>query len=373
MRRQSVAGASRVMNTSQRFKFSFIFCIFLSLLTACGDNGYLLQSFKGHMDLMSKARPIEDILAENEAPNELCDQLEKVVVLREFAVKSLQLPDHGSYLDYADLGRPYAVWNVVAAPELSLEMLQWCFPIIGCVTYRGYFDEMSAIAVKDAFVRQGFDADVYGVEAYSTLSWFDDPVLNTFLKNDEIHLASLLFHELAHQVVYVPDDTTFNESFAKTVEIEGLRRWAHHAQSPTLMEEYERREHLSSQFRGFLFDIRQELHTVYSSPLDNTEKRKAKQEIVNRAYDEYAELKKSWGSYSGFDQWMDKGINNARLASIASYYDLVPAFQTLLKNVGHDLSAFYIEVKKLASQPEKIRAAHLQSLVPFQKVSFKNP
>ena len=231
----------------------------------------------------------------------------------------------------------------------------------------------AAHAVKDSLAEQGFDADVYGVEAYSTLSWFDDPVLNTFLKNDEIHLASLLFHELAHQVVYVPNDTAFNESFAKTVEIEGVRRWARHAQSETLMEEYERREILSSQFKRFLNDVRLELQAVYTSPLDNTEKRKAKQEIIHRAYEDYAELKKGWGGYSGFDHWMDKGINNARLASIASYYDLVPAFQTLLQNVGHDFSAFYTEVKKLASQPEDIRTAHLQSLTSLQKVSFKKP
>jgi len=316
------------------------------------------------MGLMSRAQPIDEILANKDESDIILNQLETVIRLRRFAVDSLHLPDNGSYHEYADLERPYAVWNLTAAPEFSLELKQWCFPVVGCVTYRGYFDENSARSMAEGLSAMGFDVDVYGVEAYSTLNWFDDPVLNTFLQNDELHLAALLFHEMAHQVVFVPDATTFNESFAKTVEIEGLRRWFISQESHELWQECLQREKLSEDFQEYLSDIRAELQNVYASDLKIEEKRLWKKQILDRGYQRYARLKEGWGGYSGYDLWMEKGLNNARLSSSAAYHDLVSAFQILMRSVDYDLPAFYAEVRKLGSLPKEARQAKLKSLSP---------
>jgi predicted aminopeptidase len=316
------------------------------------------------MELMSRAQPIDEILTRKDQPDIILSQLETVARLRRFAVDSLHLPDNGSYHEYADLERPYVVWNLTAASEFSLELEQWCFPVVGCVTYRGYFDENSARAMAEELSARGFDVDVYGVEAYSTLNWFDDPVLNTFLKNDEIHLAALLFHELAHQIVFVPDATTFNESFAKTVEIEGLRRWFLSQESHELWQECLRREKLSADFQTYLSSIRTELQTVYSSDLGLEEKRYAKNQIIADSYERYDRLKVAWGGYAGYDRWMEKGLNNARLSSAATLHELVSAFQVLMQSVDHDLPAFYAEVKKLGSLPKDARQVKLKSLSP---------
>ena len=352
------------MQTVSRATLLLLLTLCLVLLNACGESDYLLQSFKGHMELMSRAQPIDEILTRKDQPDIILSQLETVARLRRFAVDSLHLPDNGSYHEYADLERAYVVWNLTAAPEFSLELEQWCFPVVGCVTYRGYFDETSARAMAEELSARGFDVDVYGVEAYSTLNWFDDPVLNTFLKNDEIHLAALLFHELAHQVVFVPDATTFNESFAKTVEIEGLRRWFLSQESHELWQKCQRRERLSADFQTYLRSIRTELQTVYSSDLGLEEKRHAKNQIIVDGYERYDRLKVEWGGYAGYDRWMEKGLNNARLSSAATYHELVSAFQVLMQSVDHDLPAFYAEVKKLGSLPKDARQVKLKSLSP---------
>jgi predicted aminopeptidase len=352
------------MQIVSRVTLLLLLSVCLVLLNACGESDYLLQSFKGHMGLMSRAQPIDEILTSKDQPDIILSQLETVVRLRRFAVDSLHLPDNGSYHEYADLKRPYAVWNLTAAPEFSLELKQWCFPVVGCVTYRGYFDENSARGMAEELSARGFDVDVSGVEAYSTLNWFDDPVLNTFLQNDEIHLAALLFHELAHQVVFVPDATTFNESFAKTVEIEGLRRWFLSQESHELWQECLQREKLSADFHDYLNGIRTELQTVYTSGLGIEEKRLAKNQIISRGYESYARLKEEWGGYAGYDRWMEKGLNNARLSSTAAYHDLVSAFQALMQSVDYDLPAFYAEVRKLGSLPKETRQVKLKSLSP---------
>lgn len=352
------------MLITTRLPLPLLLAVCLLFLSACGESGYLLQSVKGHLGLMSRAQPIDDILADDDASAVVIRQLETVVKLREFAIASLHLPDNGSYHEYADLDRPYAVWNLTAAPEFSIAPSQWCFPVVGCVTYRGYFDQKSALIEAENLAANGFDVDVYGVEAYSTLNWFDDPVLNTFLRHDDIHLAALLFHEMAHQVVYVPNATTFNESFAKTVEIEGLRRWFQSHGSQDLWQECLQREKLSAEFRTFLNSIRQELQTVYLADLQDEQKRLAKKNIIRNSYERYARLKEEWGGYAGYDQWMNKGLNNARLSSVAVYHDLLPAFQALLQSVDYDLPTFYTEVRQLAELPQEIRQVKLQALSP---------
>lgn len=345
----------------RRLYYILPFALVLLLLSSCSEREYLLQSARGQWDVMSRARPIQDVLAQDDVTEDLREQLLKVVSLRKFAVESLNLPDSGSYKEYADLERPYAVWNLVVAPELSLELNRWCFPIAGCVTYRGYFDESTASAFSEEFSAQGFDVDVYGVQAYSTLNWFDDPVLNTFLVNDDLRLASLLFHEMAHQIVYVKNDTAFNESYAKTVELEGLRRWLQFSGSDDLWQQCLTRESHSKSFHGFLAGVRAELKQVYDSTLNDDQKRSAKQKVFQEAYVQYEHLKTGWGGYDGYDSWMKRGLNNARLSSMATYHDLVPAFQALLRHVGSDLDKFYIEVKDLSTLPGDERLAKLKS------------
>lgn len=359
------------MSFTRRSLFVISLLFIVALMAACNDGAYLLQCAKGQWSLMSRAKPIEDILAKETEPQNLRDQLSKVVSLREFAVSSLQLPDNGSYRKYSDIERPYAVWNVVVAPELSLDLNEWCFPIAGCVTYRGYFDEHEARTEADIFSVRGFDVDVYGVEAYSTLNWFDDPVLNTFLDNDDIRLAGLLFHELAHQVIYVQNDTEFNESFAKTVELEGLRRWFNKLGSHDLWLQCLQREERSADFHKLLAKVRSDLDNAYTAKQGNDQKRIAKEKILQQAFEDYENLKKSWNGYAGYDNWMKRGLNNARLSSMATYYDLVPAFQVLLLQAGNDLHRFYGEVKKLGALPEKERLAKLKSLSPSMRASLK--
>ncbi len=342
--------------------FSICFLLIILFLTSsCSDTAYLMQCVKGHFSIMSQAKPIEDILQKSSEQQSVRDQLVKVVSLRSFAVDSLHLPDNGSYHEYVDLNRPYAVWNLVVAPELSLQLNQWCFPVVGCVTYRGYFDKATAQTMANRFSLSGFDVDIYGVQAYSTLNWFDDPVLNTFLDQDESRLAALLFHEMAHQIVYVKNDTVFNESFAKTIEIVGLGRWFKQSGSDEDWNNYLLKEEQSTDFHQFLSKIRDDLHRVYDSSQNNQQKRLAKRDIFIRAFKNYEDLKARWNGYDGFDSWMNQGLNNARLSSMATYYDLVPAFQSLYNHVDNDLDRFYAEVSKLAALPAETRRSKLES------------
>ncbi len=355
---------------TRRFCYIVLVLATIALLASCSDGAYLLQCAKGHWSLMSRTESIDNLLTQDHQPQTLRDQLSKVVTLREFAVNSLHLPDNGSYHKYADLERPYAVWNMVVAPELSLELNEWCFPVAGCVTYRGYFDEQEARNLAQSFKHQGFDVDVYGVEAYSTLNWFDDPVLNTFLDNDDIRLAGLLFHEMSHQVIYVQNDTAFNEAFAKTVELEGLMRWFDGSGSEDLWHECLQRAKRSAEFQKFLVKVRADLQKVYASTQGNDQKRLAKEHILQTALDDYATLKLGWGGYDGYDAWIQRGLNNARLSSVATYYDLVPAFQRLLQQSGNDLEKFYAEVKQLGALPKSERLAKLKAMAPSMQASL---
>lgn len=333
--------------------------VVVCLLIACTDAGYYVQCARGHLDVMSRCRPIGDLLADPAIPENRRARLDKIQAARDFASVSLGLPDNGSYRKFADLERPYVVWNVVAAPEFSLQARQWCFPVAGCVRYRGYFDEAAARGEAVRLTGQGYETDVYGVQAYSTLNWFDDPVLNTFLDGPELHSVALVFHELAHQVVYVGDDSRFNEAFARTVELEGVRRWLGQSGTVEEWQQYRERAERSVQFQKLLQQLRERLAALYERSLSAEEMRSAKQAIHKEFTHEYADLKASWGGYAGYDPWLARGLNNARLAALATYYDLVPAFQGLLAAKGGDLPAFYRQVRELASLPTAERLARL--------------
>ena len=328
--------------------------------------GYYWQSVSGHLKLMEAARPVDDWLEDTNTPEALRERLRLAQRIRAFASRELHLPDNASYRRYADLRRKAAVYNVVAAPALSLQLQQWCFPVVGCVGYRGYFDEADARAFADSLPRD-LEVAVYPVPAYSTLGWTNwaggDPLLNTFIGYPEGELARLVFHELAHQVAFAAGDTAFNESFATAVERLGGERWL--AQStPHARTQYETFDARRRTFRALSGETRARLQTVYSNPAtSDAQKTEQKAEVMANFRSQYAALRERWGGYKGFDAWVARA-NNASFGAQAAYDDLVPAFEALFQREGQDFPRFYAAVKRLANTSPEARLAELQSLGP---------
>ena len=333
------------------------------LLSGCTAIGYYAQAVSGHLELMRLAVPIEERLRESGTPDPLRARLARVLAIREFASRDLALPDNGSYRSYADLGRPFAVWNVFAAPEFSVHPVESCFLFAGCVSYRGYYSEQAARQHAAALAEKGYDTYVGGVPAYSTLGWFDDPVLSTFIQFPETEVARILFHELAHQTVYVKDDTMFNESFASMVEEEGVRRWLDRDGSPVQRTAYLESRRRRSEFVAFMLKYRARLSDFYARPAPVEEKRAGKRRLFAELDDEYRALKTSWGGFAGYDRLFARGANNALLASTASYSELVPAFRELLAQKQGDLAAFYAAARDLGKLEKPERNARLSELV----------
>ena len=327
-------------------------------LSGCETLSYYAQAVGGQLELMHRAQPLADWISDPATPPALRRRLELAARVREFASRKLALPDNGSYRSYAELGRPYAVWNVFAAPEFSLHPVESCFPIAGCVAYRGFFmrEDAERFAAKER--AEGLDVFGYGVPAYSTLGWFDDPLLSTFIHYPEWELARLIFHELAHQVVYVKGDTTFNESFAVTVQDEGVHRWLESDGRGAELAAFREAEARKDEFTALIEDARGRLARLYAEPLAPGAMRAAKQGEFARLAQRYAALKARWGGYAGFDRLM-REPNNALLASISAYSQLVPGFRRELAAVHGDLGAFYARVKALARLPKAERDAAL--------------
>jgi predicted aminopeptidase len=334
-----------------------VLCV-LVLIGVSLDGCYLLESAQGQLALMSKRRPIARVVADPGTPADVRLQLEAVAQIREFASRNLHLPDNGSYRTYADVGRPYVVWNVVAAPEFSVDPKEGCYPIVGCVTYRGYFVERRARAYGDALKSKGFDVSVGGVAAYSTLGHFDDPILNTMIGWNDVELASIIFHELTHQMIYIANDADFNEALATTVEDEGVRRWLESLGRSGELARYELEEKRSLEVVALLTGTREELRVLYGSGIDPTRMRERKSAAFAALRESYARLVQGWGPHPPFESWFEKSeINNAYLASIATYYDCVPGFRRELAAVGGDLDAFYRRVRELAKLDQEKRDA----------------
>ncbi len=357
----------------KRLLTSIVALSVLGLLFACSDAGYYVQSITGHFDVMAKARPIDALVGDPQTAADERQKLIKVLDLRNFAVTELGLPDNGTYRQYADIGRPYVLWNVVAVPEFSLTPKQWCFPVAGCVSYRGYFDQAEAEGLGSRLESEGYDVNVYGVPAYSTLNWFDDPVLNTFFTASDTRLAGLLFHELAHQVVYLAGDSSFNEAFAQTVETEGVKRWLQSRGTGEELQSYVDDEAQRAVFQKYLREIRAGLAALYRRPMAEQEMREAKLDLFEKAKDRYIQLKQSGELDDSYDAWMKRGINNARLASIATYRDLVPGFQAMLEQNQGDFSRFYDEVARLSRRPEPQRYFQLKGRFQFEQHARKRP
>ncbi|MEW5708237.1 MAG: aminopeptidase [Pseudomonadota bacterium] len=331
-------------------------------LAGCSNVGYYAQSVSGHLEVMRRAQPIPQVLADPATPDPVKHRLERVLTIREFASRALGLPDNGSYRRYAALDRPYVVWNVFATPELSTQLIEWCFPVAGCVGYRGYYAREEAEAFAAGLEARGYDVLVRGVPAYSTLGWFDDPVLSTLLRYPETEIARLIFHELAHQVAYVRDDSVFNESFATAVEREGVRRWLEAQGTEALRAAEAAARGRREDFVRLVLEYRDRLEEVYGADLSREEKRARKGELLGALAKDYRQLKERWGGFSGYDRWFEGKLNNAHLASVAAYTQLVPAFEALLAREGGDLPRFYAAVKALARRDKAARLAALEAL-----------
>ena len=323
---------------------------------------YYWQGASGQLEILSRAKPIDEVInASSDAT--LKERLARVQAIRTFASRELGLPDNASYTRYSDLGRPFVVWNVFAAPELSLASKQWCFPVAGCVSYRGYFNEQDAKNEAARIAATGEDVWLAGVPAYSTLGYFDDPVLSTFIRWPDTEVARMVFHELAHQVVYVKDDTQFNESFAATVEEEGVRRWLATQGNPQLDAQYERSERLRVVFRDLITRTRAQLSDLYASDASDGEKRHRKAQAFADMRDGYEQAKAGDPGLAGYDRWFagvgGAGPNNASISSVALYTGQVPAFKAVLASEGHDLPRFYARVRTLSAMAKHERDGSL--------------
>jgi predicted aminopeptidase len=321
---------------------------------------YVMQAANGEWRVMRERKPIDKVVADPNTPASLRDTLKEVEAARDFASRELKLPDNRSYRTYADVHRPYVVWNVVAAPEFSVHPKQWCFPIAGCVAYRGYFAEKKARAFAADLARRGFDVTLDGVPAYSTLGKFADPVLSTMIRYGPDELAAIIFHELAHQLLYVKNDTQFNEAFAVTVENAGLERWLTANNHADRFQRYRKDSVMEREYVELFAHTRAQLAKLYASGEPPAEMREKKAQAFEELAAEIRALERRHGVQSTvYDEWIKEGLNNARLASEANYYDCVPGFERVLADVGNDLPRFYAAAKELAQLPMAERHAKL--------------
>jgi len=333
-------------------------------LTGCQTANYYKQAIQGQFQVLKNRQPMSELIADPQTPGALKEKFQFVLKLREFAETELKLPVNGHYQSYVDLHRPYVVWNVHAAPEFTLETKTWWYPIVGSLKYRGYFSEADARFYAEKLAAKQLDVYVDGVEAYSTLGWFKDPVLNTFIHHSQPQLAETIFHELAHQRVFIHGDTDFNEAFATTVGQEGVRRWLLASGDSTALESYHVALRRNEQFVQLVQATRRELESLYASATpgrptnmhsDMAHARQEKEMILEQMRSAYGQLKAQWGGFDGYDNWFAQSLNNAQLNTVATYYNLVPAFQRLLRQNDGDLGKFYRKVTALGKLPKAER------------------
>jgi predicted aminopeptidase len=369
---------------SRKRKLWITICLILVItgVSGCHTLSFYGQAVKGQYQLIANRQSIEKLVADPGTPSRLKSQLELIQKLRGFAEKELKLPVDGHYLKYVDVHRPFVVWNVEASPEFSMQQKTWWYPLVGSLEYRGYFSERRATNYAAALRLKGFDVFVGGVEAYSTLGWFKDPVLNTFIFNPEADLAETLFHELGHQRVFARSDTDFNEAFATTVGEEGARRWLRANGNTAVYTKYLNQLQRTRQFVHLTLNTRRQLETLYGDEqtedgklkatrkkleLNPEQLRQKKKQILEELQQNYVLLRKEWSGDNSYDAWFDRPINNAQLNSVAAYYDLVPGFEYLLDLNGGDLEKFYSAAERLSAMPKKERHSWLINLETAKK------
>ncbi len=344
-------------------KLSLVLLLSMLFIGGCSTVGYYYQSVHGHFSLMGDSRPIDEVMQEKEVDAGLKKRLELVLEARQFASAELELPKNHSYQSYAALDREAVVWSVVATPEFSVEPKQWCFPVVGCASYRGYFNKGQAEGYAGDLSKEGMDVTVVSNPAYSTLGWFDDPLPSTVIHWPEPYLVGLIFHELAHQQLYIAGDSAFNEAFAMTVEQVGVERWFRSRKDMQGLKQWRQRKQRREEFVRLLLDTRMRLQQLYATPISATDMRVHKRAELDRLKGEYLLLTERWNGYDGFDHWFETDLNNARLASVATYDRFVPSFLKLLDESQGDLKKFYTVCKRVGALSPDQRTAKLESLL----------
>ena len=322
-----------------------------TMLSSCAQIGYYYQAVKGQAQLLNKRQPVDKILADPTTPHSLKQQLHKAEEIRVFGIQKLELEGQKNFTQYADLGRKHVVWNVVAAPEFSITPKTWCFPIAGCVAYKGFFNHEMALREEESLRDQGYDVLVYGVSAYSTLGWFNDPLLNTFIYYPDNELAALIFHELSHQVLYIKDDSEFNEAFATAVEYAMLDRWLEFQGHSDQIEMIRAARHKHNQITELILDFRQQLKVAYAG--DNSDQEKSR--LFEALKQQYEEIQSRGEGTRYYDWWFSQPLNNAYLLTVSTYFRLVPAFSRMIDEQHGDLPDFFEAARTLSKQDKRDR------------------
>ncbi len=342
----------------QRAVRATLLAVLLALMSSCDSVHFYAQAVHGQAAILLSREPISKLLKSADTDDELRRRLTLVEAARGFAEQELGLYSGGSFTSFVDAGREHLVWNVFAAPADSVDLLNWCFPVAGCVSYRGYFSEQAAQRYADKLTQQGLDVYVGGVDAYSTLGWFEDPLPSTVLRRSDSELAGLIFHELAHQRVYLPGDTRFNESFASFVEREGLRRWLEHTGQVELYQRAIESLEVQQRFAKFVGDYREQLRALYAESAPATEQQVSKNILIN-------EMRSAWTQHQDaayYKGWFAGDINNAKLATVAAYFDWVPAFEQLFLNSGQQFEVFLTQVEAMTQVSDSDRQQQLSAL-----------
>lgn len=340
------------------------------LLSGCALPFYW-QAIGGQLQLMTNRTPIERILADPDADPALKARLSRVEEIRRFAVEELGLPDNDSYTSYVDIGRSYVVWNVIATQEFSVEPERWCYPFTGCVAYRGFFKRERAERLRARLDRRGLDTHIAGAAAYSTLGFFADPVLSTMIVGSDEYIAATLFHELAHQKLYIKGDSTLSEAFASAVEEYGTQRWLEHNGEQEALERYRRRLVYRDGFAALVAAQQERLRSVFARPDPPDVMRAAKEEAYRVMREDYEALKEEWGGVPDYDAWFAQPLNNAMLASVATYRHWLPGLRWRLNEIG--LEAFYVDIERLAELELDERTAWLEAWLEGRSAPSRLP
>jgi len=341
------------------------------ILAGCAGPGYYTQAVAGHLQLMRQRRPVGEVIEDPATDAQQRQRLEEAVAIRRFAIDELGLPDTDSYQNYVATGREAVSWNVVAAPEFSLDPLRWCFPVAGCVPYRGYFHEDDAQRFATRMEKRGLDVSLSPVTAYSTLGWFADPLLDTMMSYDRVRLAAVMIHEMAHQQLYVKSDTAFSESYADFVETAGVALWLQAEGSVQESSDWQESLRAAEQVDALLRQTRSELETLYGTGAEESARRSSKTQIIEAAGRSYRELVQTqWQGRDRYSSWFDGGLNNARLALLDSYRGGNCAFAALYREAGQDMRRFHALARQRAGLPRDQRQAWLQQ--PCAAVASRN-
>ena len=335
--------------------------ILCTSFSACTTISYYHQSISGHFKTISKREHIVDIVNDSARDEKLIKQLNLALELRAFASEQLKLPENESYRSYVQLDQPFVTWNVFAADKYSIALQQWCFLVVGCVPYRGYFAESEANNFADKLSEQGLDVYVAGVPAYSTLGWFDDPLLSSMIDRGEITTAAYIFHELAHQQFYLKGDGAFNEAFATAVEEIGVRLWLQQQRRPQELEGYDEWLIQKSIFSQFVKTSRDEFELLYQQDYDVEKMLVEKEILIAEMRRKFADLSNDNKHISRYARWMSGPLNNAQLGAISLYRELVPAFHDIFAVCKDDFEKFYGLVETISKLPEEQRLTELHS------------